>query len=123
MSEKLRPHPLGGPAYIDENGYVQLPKFQFDTEVSLCKTQSITAAFEAYRMFLRIMRAGEAFQHKDYPGKVLKINKVGMLSFETKPKTLQHEIKASVKCRDFRFDDFKLPFADDNTTEESEVEE
>jgi hypothetical protein len=32
MSEKYGPHPLGGPTYVDENGYVQLRKMEYDAE-------------------------------------------------------------------------------------------
>lgn len=108
MSEKLRPHPLGDPAYIDENDYVQLPKLkqlltqdQMDVSLSpleklnqvpntylmgpvwamasVYESPSFTNAASMYKEVVRRVRSGEIFEDQHTPGKTVKGVQVRMM--------------------------------------------
>lgn len=108
VSENHKQHPLGGPAYIDEKGYVQLPKLkpmltQEQIDVSLAhleklnqvpntylmgpvwaiasvyESPSFTNAASMYKEVIRRVRAGEMFEDRHIPGKVVRGMQVRMM--------------------------------------------
>ena len=104
MSENHRPHPLGGPTYIDENGYVQLPKMVPGLERSVpealkghviaYRTPYVSNACDAYRELFGRMRNGTAISSVDYPGTQIKADGLAMRAAKDKYGNVTHEIHA-----------------------------